>query len=268
MLNYIKTKRGKRFPCNICQKTYELTYDHVPPKGGIELKSVEIENIFNHLTKQTKKREYLISQNGVKYRTICRNCNSLLGQKYDPVLNEFALGVGRILKSTIDVPSLINYETKPTSIIRAVLGHLLAAKAESDNVTIDRKIRTFLFDENKEIPEDIKVFYWIYPYKCVVIKRDFIMPSIRNTLIGHGFFNIIKYFPIAYLICNLTKYEGLQELTLYNKFKPDELARIPINLNNIRASLWPEKGELIAGGKSVQSSIYAIPRNIRNKKNT
>jgi hypothetical protein len=45
--------------------------------------------------------------------------------------------------------------------------------------------------------------------------RDVVMPSVRGNLETMGFFSILKYFPMAYLICDLDQYEGLDDLTLY-----------------------------------------------------
>src|SRR6056297_3557589 len=85
-----KCKREKVSQCNICKKVKALSWDHVPPKGGISLTSVEQETVFQRLTINGEKRKYTISQNGVKFRTICKECNEKIGSKYDPVLNDFA----------------------------------------------------------------------------------------------------------------------------------------------------------------------------------
>ena len=136
-IGYVKVKREKVSQCNICRREELLSYDHVPPKGGIDLSIVEQETILERVTVEQGKRKYSISQNGVKFRTICRKCNSILGEKYDTVLNDFAIGVGKFLKSTIDLPPIVHYETRPTALIRALLGHLLATKAHIDDVSFD-----------------------------------------------------------------------------------------------------------------------------------
>ena len=160
----IKFKRGKVGLCNICKKRKHLSWDHVPPKGGIYLSAVEQETVFSHMTVAKINRKYSISQNGVKYRTICKGCNEKIGNKFDPVLNGFARSVGNILKSNLILPSTIYYKTKPNLLIRAILAHLLAVKADIDKVTMDEQIRNFIFDENASIPEEINIFYWVHPY--------------------------------------------------------------------------------------------------------
>jgi hypothetical protein len=259
-----KFKREKVSQCNICKKIKSLSWDHVPPKGGIHLSSIEQETVFQHMTMSKDNRKYSISQNGVKYRTICKECNEIIGRKYDPVLNDFAYNVGKFLKTKLTLPSIIYYKTKPNLLIRAILGHLLATKADIDEVTIDEQVRNFIFDEDASIPEEIKIFYWVHPYINTVIIRDIAMLAVRGKFGGKvGFFSILKYFPIAYLISNLKEYEGLSELTFYRNSKPRDMIDIPLDLKNIRGPEWPEivdDGNMIMGGLSIQSSVFAIPK--------
>ena len=44
-LVYRKFKRRRIGPCNICGVVGPLSWDHVPPKGGIELEPVEIDRV-------------------------------------------------------------------------------------------------------------------------------------------------------------------------------------------------------------------------------
>jgi hypothetical protein len=264
-LHYINQgKRGKVDICNICKKSASLSWDHVPPKGGIDLKPVEQVTILQHLAGNPEEQKFHISQNGVKYRTLCKHCNERLGHSYDPVLNSFALGVGQILKSIVEVPPIIHYKTQPAILIRAILGHLLAAKGVIDDVVVDQKIREFLFDDQAQLPEEIKIFYWIYPYKEIVIVRDVVMPAVRGDFSRNGFFSgILKYFPIAYLVCNLEQYEGLDELTIYHDLKFEDTVEISIRLTDVKHPAWPEMpddGNFMAGGLTLNSSIYARPR--------
>jgi len=264
-LYFTKFKRGKVSLCNICKKRKHLSWDHIPPKGGIHLSAVEQETVFSHMTLSKNNRKYSISQNGVKYRTICKECNEKIGRMFDPVLNGFARDIGNILKSKLILPSVIYCKTKPNLLMRAILAHFLAAKADIDKVKTDEQIRNFIFNENANITDEINVFYWVYPYANTVIIRDIAMPAVRGKLIGKcGFFNIFKYFPIAYLVCDLKEYESLNELTLYRNSNPQDIIDIPINLKDVRGPEWPESvadGNIIMVGQSMKSSVFAIPKN-------
>jgi hypothetical protein len=214
-LSYIKVKRDKTGPCNICLKTSSLSWDHVPPKGGIEITHIEQENILQRLVSDESKRKFAVSQNGNKYRTLCEDCNNLLlGSEYDPILNDFAIAVGRVLNTALYLPPVIHIKTKPLKLIRAVLGHLLAAKIDLDDAVFDSKMREIVCNENTSIPENIKVFYWIYPFSDIVVVRDMVLHDIRRINKKTKIIHLLKYFPVAYLVSDEEFHEKLHELTI------------------------------------------------------
>lgn len=262
-MHYVKTKRAKIDTCNICSQKKSLSWDHVPPKGGVELTTMEMENLFHVFTREENIRKIRESQNGLKFRTICNDCNSFLGQHYDQVVNDFASSVGLYLKSNLTFPPLIHHKTKPLKLMKGILGHLLAAKSEYDEVTLDVQVREFILDENASVPDGIYIFYWIYPYNCTIILRDFVMPTQRGNFKNFGFFQTIKYFPVAYLVSNKPRYEGLMELTQYRNCEIDEEVEIPIQLNDIKHHYWPEmvdNGNILLAGQAGANAITAVPK--------
>jgi hypothetical protein len=259
---YTKFKRERFGKCNICLNPFKLTYDHVPPRGSTEIKAVEQENIFNRLTQ--KERRFNISQNGVKFRTLCSVCNNdKLGAKLDPILNDFSRSITLYLKSNLILPNYIEIETKPIVLIRAIIGHLLAAKINIDYSENENMMREIVFNYNETIPKEINIFYWIFPYENTIIMRDFAMPAVRNKFQDIGIFSVLKFFPVAYLLTNLNEYEGLPSLTSYSNFKFDERTKITINLKNVKKQDWPEnidRGNFLIGGADLNSSVFATPR--------
>ena len=256
--------------CRICLTYSKLTEDHVPPQGGVDTKAVEIENALDFLTGRNPKRNFYISQNGVKFKTLCSHCNNTqLGKKYDPVLNTFASDVSRYVHSSLFFQNPVPIETKPNSLIRGILGHLMAAKYEIDNSDYDDKVRDFVFDETKSIPDDINFFYWVYPYNITVIVRDFVMPAIRGKFNELGLFQLLKYSPIAYLITEKNQYEGLQTLNDYRSCEPSETHSIPVRLDIKKNWTWPEASEpdsFMIMGKGFEDSVYAKQRNKKSSK--
>jgi hypothetical protein len=265
-MHYVKTKREKISLCNICSQRKSLTWDHVPPKGGIELSTMEMDNLLDVFTRTDETKKIRESQNGLKYRTICKECNEFLGQKYDAVVNEFALSVGRYLKSGFKFPEIIHHKTKPQRLIKGILGHLIAAKAEYDDVVLDTQVREFILDENSLVPNNIYMFYWLYPYNCTIILRDFGMPSVRGNFKDFGFFHTLKYFPIAYLVSDKPRYEGLLELTKYRNVQIDEEVEIPIDLKRVEHFYWPEMVDnrnILFGGQSAVNAVTAVPKRMK-----
>jgi hypothetical protein len=264
-IQYVKVKREKTGICNICKQPCELTWDHVPPQGGIDVVPLGQYTILEQLAGRDDRPKHLETQNGVKFRTICTRCNrNLLGTEYDPTLNDFALGVGQFLKTTIKLPSSVGYATKPARLLRALFGHLLAAKSEVEDTKSDQLMRKFVLDNTALLPLDLNVFYWIYPYPHVVVIRDVVMPATRGRFDRAGIFSILKYFPIAYLVTNLREYENLISLSFYCPSSLDTEVRIPIPLAPPPGVAWPEvvddQNFIAGGGSSAHSSILATPK--------
>jgi hypothetical protein len=268
-MHYVKTKRERIGQCNLCAEVKPLSWDHIPPKGGIQLSTMEMENLLNVFTRKKEERKIRESQNGIKFRTICKECNEFLGVNYDTVINDFAISVGRYLKTHFKLPEVLHHRTKPVRLMRGILGHLVSVKQEFEDAQFDRQVRHFIFDPLKTIPDNIHIFYWIYPYDCTVILRDFMMPSVRGNFKDFGFFQTLKSFPIAYLISDKTRYEGLLDLSKYRNYSLDDETEIPIQLNRVEHHYWPEmvdKGNMLFGGQALSDAITALPKVPQGKK--
>lgn len=97
-MKYSREKRDVKDYCNICGKYGRLTWDHVPPKACDNYDLVKYGTFFDI---QDEDPFYSISQNGIKYRSICSNCNNkLLGSNYDIELINFTNTVASLLDST------------------------------------------------------------------------------------------------------------------------------------------------------------------------
>lgn len=270
-MHYLKFKREKIAKCNICSKITQLTWDHVPPRGGYKVTEVEQESIIQYLTGGEKK-SYIFSQNGVKYRTICGNCNnSLLGSRFDPVLNEFTTDIMLMVKTCIKLPrGTISVKTRPGLLSKAVIGHMLSASGEYGESKLDDRFREYILDDSLIAPEGLRIFYWIYPYSSIKVIRDVGMPKYRGTWEdfkkGIGIFNIMKYFPIGFIVSDVEKYEGLEELTQHCGRNLSDEAFVLVNLDDVRDEHWPEMGDdnILMGGNGLGNGVSAFPRK-RNK---
>jgi len=149
---YKKYKKRKIGQCNTCQKTGKLTWDHVPPKGGIDLAPIEKDRIAPYFLSNLKLEKPEISNDGLKYRTLCKKSNnSILGKKYDPALNDFTKTFGKLSNSPLYLPKTIKLSIRPTAVIGAVLGHLLAARLSSVDSFSDPIIREIVLIKNHEV---------------------------------------------------------------------------------------------------------------------
>ena len=174
---------------------------------------------------------FLYSQNGLKFRTLCKRCNTgLLGGNYDRTLNEFARSVGRILRSPVSLPSQFVVPTKPARLLRSLCGHLLAAKSEVEHTKLDEAMRIFVQDPSAKFPGELNVLYFVYPYTRVFIAHNIFMLSKRGQFDEIAQFSILKYFPIAYLVTSVEVYEGLQSFPCHRRFSLDDEVGMPICL--------------------------------------
>lgn len=259
---YEKRKRNKIDRCNICLAQKELSWDHIPPKGGIVLSSVEIKNIFQIIAGRPDD-QYRISQNGVKYRTICSACNSKLGSDFDPVLNSLNETITRYLKSHLILPKVLYLKVKPKRLIKAILGHIIAAKFNIDESVFDAEVRKYLISDTEQLPKEANIFFWIYPYDNTVIMRDFMIPANLGDFSSMTFCHLLKYFPIAFIVTGEEKFRGLPCLTKYKDFALDEECEIQINLNSVELPDWPERvdnSNILVASAETNHGIFATPR--------
>jgi hypothetical protein len=260
-MHYVKVKRERIGNCNMCGKVAPLTWDHVPPQGGIELTTVQMQSVYQFLTGTTQGFNVLESQNGVKFRTICQQCNETMGSKYDTVINSFAITVGRYLKTLLTLPTVLSHSTRPAALIRGILGHLVAAKVQPDQVPFDKIVARLVLDESKPIPDDIFIYYWLYPYDCTLTIRDIFITYLPLGVQGYFHCHLIKYFPIAYLVTDRPYFQPLAELTKYRDLSLHDEVAIPIDLRSVRPLNWPETtddGQVILGGQGLESSVFAV----------
>ena len=95
------TRRRDGGPCNICGRDTPLSSDHVPPAATGNRQAVGMLPLAAHLSGTAGWARQ--SQGGLKFRTICRSCNSLLGLAYDPAITEFAAAVTRCVETPIEL---------------------------------------------------------------------------------------------------------------------------------------------------------------------
>ena len=89
-MNYIKQKRNQKDRCNICGKTAELPWDHIPPKSILTEPNTYANTLFSKSSPPSPNQYMKHYQSGIKYRTICAECNNVILGKNDKALQEFS----------------------------------------------------------------------------------------------------------------------------------------------------------------------------------
>lgn len=246
----IKIKGPKEGYCAICQQYCRLTYDHVPPKGCVTISPMEMRTLIQELCPDSSK--HIIFQNGVKFRTLCSECNNgRLGSNYDIELKRFSNEVSRFLKAIIDsdlhFPFEQTFAINTQKIVRAIVGHTLAAFLPEDiskpteNAPFYDSLRSYFLDETLPIPSKLKILYWPYPANNQVHIRAFSVQSIKwkGNILG----DLLKFFPIAYwLIWDMPDniISPVQELSKIKDLPIENSTTIKINFQKVPRHDWPE----------------------------
>ncbi|MBD2576384.1 hypothetical protein [Oscillatoria sp. FACHB-1406] len=255
--------------CNICQKESLLSIDHVPPQCCPPAKSRVTSKLLYQFIGDTSFRPRQ-DQNGITYKTICANCNNLLGSKYDKALGDFSKTIESFVESHLILPDSFEVEFHPNAVMRSVLGHILAAKTETDNIVLDEIIRPSIINPSTPIHEDIHVFYWVNPYEKTIILRDYCRLAVPGKFDKVGFFNLIKFYPVAFLVTyKLHHYKGLPSLHDFNSLSIHDKIQVKIDRNSTRKESFPERisdRDVLLHGRSADDSVYSLPKSKSKKK--
>lgn len=267
----ILTRGPKVGLCNICGAEGKLTEDHTPPKGCVRLTQVEMKGIVELLAAEPPGNRGRVSQNGVKYRTLCHHCNNdLLGLNFDPEFNKFVNGVSSIVKSSLHLPNTIHVTAKPQKVVRSLIGHIMAQRLDGYlKGPHTEDLKDWFYDEQRSMPDYMKIYYWVYPYKIQVLARDSVMRDLRTD--DTAYFWLMKFFPIAFWVVwdspNGYDYPHLNSFENYRNFGPDVEAEIPVSLVSVPHERWPEAPEnhrFCAFGEGAIGVIEKKPKSKRS----
>jgi hypothetical protein len=240
----VETRGPKQGICNICGGFGPLTEDHTPPKGCIKVRPVELHHIIEHLKAELPNSKGRQSQNGIKYRTLCKRCNNgLLGTEYDPSFINFVNELARYLKTQIYIPASISIKTKPQRLMRALLGHIAAQGVNGyEKGEITEPLRDYFLNQSLSLPVSLNIYFWAFPYQTNVMARDCVLAdfSIEEPV----FIWFLKFFPIAFMVTieepYKYKHSGLGCFSHYRCLGIDDEIDVTVNLTEIIPHHWPE----------------------------
>ena len=138
----------------------------------------------------------------------------------------------------------------------------MAARFGNGQGFFDHYVHELIHDDNAAIPEDIHVFYWIYPYHQQTVLRDSLMPAVRGSFAELQRFSLLKYFPLAYLVTSASVYEGLPCLTRWRDQPSHFETPLMIDFRCAHDARWPEApapGSFLFGGNDLMESVLAEP---------
>jgi hypothetical protein len=241
----IETRGSKEGICNICGIYGPLTEDHTPPKGCKKPRAVEIHEISVNLKAELPTSRGRISENGVKYRTLCKSCNNtLLGAEYDPSFVNFVNELAMYLKTQIQMPPAITLKIKPQRVMRSLLGHIAAQginRYEKGEIT--ESFRNYLINPSQNLPDSLNIYCWPFPYQKHVMARDCVMGYLTDKPMEPISIWFLKFFPVAFMV-TINEPESckfkLERLSNYRDLKIDDEIEITMDLKTIIHPYWPD----------------------------
>ena len=274
-LYFQKGNRSKFGFCNICGKESELTWDHVPPKFANNSTSKDYALLLG-LSSSSNNYMPLTTQNGVKYRSICSDCNNrLLGSESDPAYKEVVGAISAKIEQLQHPNSSIQFciEADINRLARAVIGHLLAAKNfYDDQCLVDMYMREFFLNQQYLPPTTMELLYFLYPYNTIQIVRDVVPVSLDKTNIPQGMISCLYSYPIAFLLADRRQSLSLPNLFDYCTSNISDRAAIPLSIQTLyfpntrvlRHQFWPcnvsdeiYSPQGLLGGQAMSDNIIA-----------
>lgn len=239
----IITRGAKIGRCNVCGAHGPLTEDHIPPKGVSRLGQVAMMHVTDLLSIRRPNKSTRYSQNGVKYRTLCKRCNNeRLGLGYDPALIEFTRQVRSYLDSALYLPAQMSFRTQPNRLVRCIAGHLLAqGVGEHRGGTMIEAMTDYFLDEGQPFPPGLKLYYWLYPYTDQVIVKGAGLSL--NYWKSFAVFMLLKFFPLSFLFVQDEPPEWqlpFARLDTLLSERIDDEAWLPVGFSDLPPQRWPE----------------------------
>ena len=178
-----------------------MSWDHVPPKAILIEPNTFANTLFSSGELPTSIHHMAHFQNGIKYRTICLDCNNVVLGKNDEGLKEFIENVkhklGHLDELTKDY---IEINVQINKVLRAICGHFLAmSELPYDQNEVEVKLREYVLDETLRM-DSIKLYSWFYPYKTILNVRNITVSGFEENTHPKGFISVMESFPLALMI--------------------------------------------------------------------
>lgn len=281
--SYVKEKRNKKDRCNICGRISDLTWDHVPPKFCFNDERAQYNSIFEI----NNKKQYMhIAQNGIKYRSICAECNNnLLGSNYDKEYKKLVDLLYELYITPGTIPQYLEIQNlKVNKIARAIVGHFLAARNEYFDGKLENELRKYFLNDKLKPPKELKLLYYVYIYNTIMIIRDVVPKKFGKVeySIPEGLISCMNAFPLAFiLVHNCENNPGLCDLFEFCTEDINENLNIKIDLlsymypngKKLRNPYWPcnvadgETGtSMMLVSDNSNSSVFSQIRSINMEK--
>jgi hypothetical protein len=144
---------------------------------------------------------------------------------------------------TVQVPSVITLEVFPAAVVRSVLGHLAAqGVGRYQKGEITEPLRDFILDPSLPLPQSMRVYYWLYPYREQVLVRDAAMLQMGQRDVFA--FWLMKFFPLAFFVTIGELSRPLYRMANFDACRSDAASArrsMPLVIRPLMNQHWPER---------------------------
>ena len=252
--------KNKYALCSICELNKKMSDDHIPPKCCGNSDKVFYRRFTPEYIGSKAKTKDLYSQNGIKFRYICSDCNNLLGTKYDDELGKFKEVILKLLKGSNE-----KYSIDVNKIVKSIVGHFLAS-SERDNCTHSVAMRDYFFDRNVEkFFNEYSLFVYFYPYNDqVFIMKEYMVMDLENDEFSNKLFSSLYFYPFAFIFSE--KRTDSKGTDLLEFFKHRTVLRISTNDwyyddGRMKEYSWPAVVtgyKAVLGGSATKDSVFDV----------
>lgn len=253
-------QRRKTGVCNLCGATGSLSADHVPPQGLGNIGRKTALRYLDSLSAPTQRLPRYTFQDGVRFYSLCAECNNLLGVQFDPHVAR----LGRLLRPFVELnlsfDAAYSMQVRLNSIFKSVLGHLVAAQRDIEPSAFDEIAKRVVSGEVHPRDSGLEFFIWIYRGTDICIVRDTVIITSQPTK-HFPFCQLLKCSPLGFLVSDSDGVSGMSSLNhLFTDQDTDEV-RLSLRLDAFDSSpTWPlavSRDQAVFMGESGAVSITA-----------
>jgi hypothetical protein len=152
--------------CRLCGQMKEMTFEHVPPRITFNkttrykiipfLEHLQNEDPFSIPTKGK------LHQGGVGYYSLCRDCNSYLGQEFVPAFNSYSNSFIELAKRTAsNFFEIEMHDFEALKVLKQTIAMFLAMNPVEFSKH-NRELSNFLLDkESNYLPDKYRIFIYL-----------------------------------------------------------------------------------------------------------
>lgn len=245
---------GKRGPCALCTSYSKLTENHVPPEsvGNYDRWSAR-----SYLTASTANTDLIVGRrfhNGLRFKTLCADCNNGLGGKEDKAIGDFYEQTRKLVESSLIIRFTVQVTARPNQIYRGLLAHLVSANDNGVPSAFDLEARELFFRRKDLKLSSWNLFYWLYVGPQLFLMRHAYhtrwFPTVEVVPI-----HVLKFYPLAFMFTQEPWFLGLPNMRSFLRPRDEDEFDVPLDVGRRDAHPhWPATASrsnmILLGGDS------------------